>query len=39
MHITVINRWPRFHTGPRWDFSLGRFEDLISYIVDPTGTT
>ncbi|MEV5533784.1 ATP-grasp domain-containing protein, partial [Streptomyces prunicolor] len=34
------------HTGPRWDFSLGRFEDLInhqqhqvSYIVDATGAT
>ncbi|MFI6550801.1 acetyl-CoA carboxylase biotin carboxylase subunit family protein [Streptomyces prunicolor] len=46
MHIAVINRWPRFHTGPRWDFSLGRFEDLInhqqhqvSYIVDATGAT
>lgn len=46
MHIAVINRWPRFHTGPRWDFSLGRFEDLInhqqhqvSYIVDAVGAT
>jgi len=46
MHIVVINRWPRFHDGPRWDFSLGRFEDLIdherhqvSYVVDAIGTT
>ncbi|MFG2328771.1 acetyl-CoA carboxylase biotin carboxylase subunit family protein [Streptomyces sp. NPDC048604] len=47
MHIVVVNRWPRFpDDGPRWDFSLGRFEDLIdherhrvSYVVDPVGAT
>jgi predicted ATP-grasp superfamily ATP-dependent carboligase len=46
MHIVVINRWPRFQEGPRWDFSLGRFEELIdherhqvSYVVDAVGAT
>lgn len=46
MHIVVVNRWPRFHDGRRWDFSLGRFEELIdhdrhrvSYVVDPVGAT
>ncbi|WP_405590322.1 acetyl-CoA carboxylase biotin carboxylase subunit family protein [Streptomyces sp. NBC_01092] len=46
MHIVVVNRWPRFPDGQRWDFSLGRFEELIdherhrvSYVVDPTGAT
>ncbi|MEU5280928.1 ATP-grasp domain-containing protein [Streptomyces asoensis] len=46
MHIVVVNRWPRFPEGERWDFSLGRFEDLIdherhrvSYVVDPVGAT
>ncbi|WP_406435412.1 ATP-grasp domain-containing protein [Streptomyces sp. NBC_00631] len=46
MHIVVVNRWPRFHDEERWDFSLGRFEDLIdherhrvSYVVDPVGAT
>ncbi|MFJ9027860.1 acetyl-CoA carboxylase biotin carboxylase subunit family protein [Streptomyces sp. NPDC102274] len=46
MHIVVVNRWPRFHDGQRWDFSLGRFEELIdherhrvSYVVDPVGAT
>ncbi|MFF3322809.1 acetyl-CoA carboxylase biotin carboxylase subunit family protein [Streptomyces sp. NPDC002889] len=46
MHIVVVNRWPRFRDGHRWDFSLGRFEELIdherhrvSYVVDPVGAT
>ncbi|OIK04500.1 ATP-grasp domain-containing protein [Streptomyces monashensis] len=46
MHIVVINRWPRFQEGPRWDFSMGRFEELIdherhqvSYVVDAVGAT
>ncbi|MEU1254743.1 ATP-grasp domain-containing protein [Streptomyces chartreusis] len=46
MHIVVVNRWPRFPDGQRWDFSLGRFEELIdherhrvSYVVDPVGAT
>ncbi|MCP9963445.1 ATP-grasp domain-containing protein [Streptomyces somaliensis] len=44
MHIVVVNRWPRFTEGPRWDFSMGRFEELIdherhrvSYVVDAVG--
>ncbi|WP_455354441.1 ATP-grasp domain-containing protein [Streptomyces sp. SYSU K217416] len=46
MHIVVVNRWPRFRDGHRWDFSLGRFEELIdherhrvSYVVDSVGAT
>ncbi|MFG2946179.1 ATP-grasp domain-containing protein [Streptomyces adustus] len=46
MHIVVVNRWPRFTEGPRWDFSMGRFEELIdherhhvSYVVDAVGAT
>jgi predicted ATP-grasp superfamily ATP-dependent carboligase len=46
MHIVVINRWPRFQDGDRWDFSLGRFEEFIdhrrhrvSYVVDAVGAT
>lgn len=46
MHVVVINRWPRFQEGPRWDFSLGRFEEFIdhekhqvSYVVDAVGAT
>jgi hypothetical protein len=46
VHIVVVNRWPRFREGPRWDFSLGRFEEFIdhdrhqvSYVVDAVGAT
>ncbi|MFF9807463.1 acetyl-CoA carboxylase biotin carboxylase subunit family protein [Streptomyces coeruleorubidus] len=46
MHIVIVNRWPRFQDGQRWDFSLGRFEELIdherhrvSYVVDSVGVT
>lgn len=46
MHIVVINRWPRFADGRRWDHELSRFEEFIdhdrhqvSYVVDPVGAT
>jgi hypothetical protein len=46
MHIVVINRWPRFSDGRRWDHELSRFEEFIdhdrhrvSYVVDPLGAT
>lgn len=46
MHIVVVNRWPRFQGAPRWDFSMGRFEEFInherhrvSYVVDTVGAT
>lgn len=45
MHITIINRWPRFKSSSeRWDNELTRYEDFIdhvqhkvSYIVDEQG--
>jgi biotin carboxylase len=44
MHIVVVNRWPRFRDGVRWDNELTRYEDFIdhagnrvSYIVDADG--
>ncbi|MFC4375375.1 acetyl-CoA carboxylase biotin carboxylase subunit family protein [Nocardia halotolerans] len=44
MHIVVVNRWPRFADGVRWDNELTRYEDFIdhvgnqvSYIVDAGG--
>ncbi|MEV0899870.1 ATP-grasp domain-containing protein [Actinoplanes sp. NPDC049802] len=44
MHIVVVNRWPRFADGPRWDNELTRYEDFIdhennhvSYVVDGPG--
>ncbi|RJO70698.1 ATP-grasp domain-containing protein [Nocardia panacis] len=44
MHIVVVNRWPRFSDGARWDNELTRYEEFIdhvanrvSYIVDAGG--
>lgn len=44
MHIVIVNRWPRFNDGQRWDNELTRYEDLfdhlahrISYVVDGPG--
>ncbi|MFD4440991.1 acetyl-CoA carboxylase biotin carboxylase subunit family protein [Nocardia sp. NPDC058519] len=44
MHIVVVNRWPRFADGVRWDNELTRYEDFldhvgnqVSYIVDANG--
>ncbi|WP_263144161.1 ATP-grasp domain-containing protein [Pseudomonas sp. RIT-PI-AD] len=44
MHIVIVNRWPRFHDGRRWDNELTRYEDFIdhdrhrvSYVVDGPG--
>ncbi|MFG2873469.1 acetyl-CoA carboxylase biotin carboxylase subunit family protein [Streptomyces sp. NPDC048337] len=46
MHIVVINRWPRFSDGRRWDHELSRFDEFIdhdrhrvSYVVDAVGRT
>ncbi|MFE9762987.1 acetyl-CoA carboxylase biotin carboxylase subunit family protein [Streptomyces sp. NPDC005808] len=46
MHIVVINRWPRFSDGRRWDHELSRFDEFIdhdrhrvSYVVDAVGAT
>ncbi|WP_095147318.1 MULTISPECIES: acetyl-CoA carboxylase biotin carboxylase subunit family protein [unclassified Pseudomonas] len=44
MHIVIVNRWPRFRDGRRWDNELTRYEDFfdhqqhrISYVVDGPG--
>ena len=44
MHIVIVNRWPRFHDGQRWDNELTRYEAFfdhhahrISYVVDGPG--
>ncbi len=44
MHIVIVNRWPRFSDGKRWDNELTRYEDFIdherhqvSYVVDGLG--
>ncbi|MCU1719025.1 acetyl-CoA carboxylase biotin carboxylase subunit family protein [Pseudomonas sp. 5P_3.1_Bac2] len=44
MHIVIVNRWPRFHDGCRWDNELTRYEEFfnhqqhrISYVVDRLG--
>lgn len=44
MHIVIVNRWPRFRDGRRWDNELTRYEDFfdhqqhrISYVVDALG--
>lgn len=44
MHIVIVNRWPRFSDGVRWDNELTRYEDFIdhdsqrvSYVVDGPG--
>ncbi|MCM0675149.1 hypothetical protein NCC78_10670 [Micromonospora phytophila] len=44
MHIVIVNRWPRFSDGIRWDNELTRYEEFIdheqhrvSYVVDPLG--
>ncbi|WP_228718096.1 hypothetical protein [Kitasatospora acidiphila] len=44
MHIVIVNRWPRFSDGVRWDNELTRYEELIdhdrhqvSYVVDDLG--
>ncbi|MEW2619245.1 ATP-grasp domain-containing protein [Streptomyces sp. NPDC048106] len=44
MHIVIVNRWPRFSDGVRWDNELTRYEEFIdhdvhqvSYVVDPLG--
>ncbi|MFI0817429.1 acetyl-CoA carboxylase biotin carboxylase subunit family protein [Streptomyces sp. NPDC021098] len=44
MHIVVVNRWPRFFDGVRWDNELTRYEEFIdhdrhqvSYVVDLLG--
>ncbi|MEV6328811.1 ATP-grasp domain-containing protein [Streptomyces sp. NPDC051909] len=44
MHIVIVNRWPRFSDGVRWDNELTRYEEFIdhdthrvSYVVDALG--
>jgi formate-dependent phosphoribosylglycinamide formyltransferase (GAR transformylase) len=44
MHIVIVNRWPRFNDGQRWDNELTRYEAFfdhrahrISYVVDGPG--
>ncbi|MFI1360474.1 acetyl-CoA carboxylase biotin carboxylase subunit family protein [Streptomyces sp. NPDC020898] len=44
MHIVLVNRWPRFSDGDRWDNELTRYEEFIdhdknrvSYVVDALG--
>ncbi|MFJ7095848.1 acetyl-CoA carboxylase biotin carboxylase subunit family protein [Streptomyces mirabilis] len=44
MHIVIVNRWPRFFDGVRWDNELTRYEEFIdhdcnqvSYVVDGLG--
>ncbi|WP_338757536.1 ATP-grasp domain-containing protein [Nocardia vulneris] len=44
MHIVIVNRWPRFFDGIRWDNELTRYEEFIdhdanrvSYVVDGPG--
>ncbi len=44
MHIVLVNRWPRFFDGIRWDNELTRYEEFIdhdkhtvSYVVDGPG--
>ncbi|MFI9504521.1 acetyl-CoA carboxylase biotin carboxylase subunit family protein [Nocardia sp. NPDC052566] len=44
MHIVIVNRWPRFFDGVRWDNELTRYEEFVdhdanqvSYIVDGLG--
>ncbi|SEM09793.1 ATP-grasp domain-containing protein [Streptacidiphilus jiangxiensis] len=44
MHIVIVNRWPRFDDGVRWDNELTRYEEFIdhdahrvSYVVDGPG--
>ncbi|MFG2607152.1 acetyl-CoA carboxylase biotin carboxylase subunit family protein [Streptomyces sp. NPDC048514] len=44
MHIVIVNRWPRFSDGVRWDNELTRYEEFIdhdlhrvSYVVDKLG--
>lgn len=44
MHIVIVNRWPRFFDGVRWDNELTRYEEFIdhranqvSYVVDRLG--
>ncbi|MBF6328282.1 ATP-grasp domain-containing protein [Nocardia transvalensis] len=44
MHIVVVNRWPRYFDGNRWDNELTRYEEFIdhdanrvSYVVDGPG--
>ncbi len=44
MHIVIVNRWPRFDDGARWDNELTRYEEFldhernqVSYVVDGRG--
>ncbi|PXX71312.1 ATP-grasp domain-containing protein [Nocardia tenerifensis] len=44
MHIVIVNRWPRFFDGVRWDNELTRYEEYVdheanrvSYVVDGPG--
>ncbi len=44
MHIVIVNRWPRFDDGVRWDNELTRYEEFldhernqVSYVVDGRG--
>ena len=44
MHIVIVNRWPRFFDGVRWDNELTRYEEFVdhdrhqvSYVVDGPG--
>ncbi|HEX6341981.1 ATP-grasp domain-containing protein [Umezawaea sp.] len=44
MHIVIVNRWPRFSDGVRWDNELTRYEEFVdhdrhrvSYVVDGPG--
>ncbi|MGW6856297.1 ATP-grasp domain-containing protein [Streptomyces xanthophaeus] len=46
MHIVIVNRWPRFTEGVRWDHELTRYDEFIdheehqvSYVVDRVGAT
>ncbi|WP_136518614.1 ATP-grasp domain-containing protein [Cellulomonas telluris] len=44
MHVVIVNRWPRFSDGVRWDNELTRYEEFVdhrrhtvSYVVDGPG--
>ncbi|MTK62960.1 MAG: carboxylate--amine ligase, partial [Methanobacterium sp.] len=43
-HILILNRWPQYSVGERWDNALARYSDLIdhhryrvTYLCDPLG--
>jgi len=44
VHIVIVNRWPRYDDGVRWDNELTRYEEFldhernqVSYVVDGRG--